>query len=292
MKTIVVGYTPDEGGQEALALAGLLGSAPGARVLVTVVVPQTWGYPAHGIDTEYGRFLDEHAAKALDESRRALASLQQVEALRSVASSPTEGLLHVAKEQGADCIAIGSARGGAVGRLFLGGVSEEILHACTVPVVMAPRDYQVAPGTVPKRLTVAFAGAAGSERTVLEALRHARAWGATLRLASFVVRDRTMFPSLSVDREDDVIALWKGQAAEALERVRAQLAAAGTQVETAVAAGPDWELALADLDWQPGELLVLGSSRLSLLERVFLGSNGRRILRASPVPVMVLPRPG
>jgi nucleotide-binding universal stress UspA family protein len=57
-----------------------------------------------------------------------------------------------------------------------------------------------------------------------------------------------------------------------------------------VAAGADWAGALAAGNWLPGDLLVVGSSRHGPLARVFLGSTATKIVRASPVPVVVVPR--
>ena len=75
---------------------------------------------------------------------------------------------------------------------------------------------------------------------------------------------------------------------------RASLAAAQTELgldaETVLGEGAGWAEALAALEWRPGEMLLLGSSRIGLLRRVFLGSNARKILKASPIPVMVLPK--
>ena len=44
------------------------------------------------------------------------------------------------------------------------------------------------------------------------------------------------------------------------------------------------------LDWNRGDVLVVGSSSSShLLTRVFLGSSAAKIVRNSPVPVIVVP---
>ena len=51
-----------------------------------------------------------------------------------------------------------------------------------------------------------------------------------------------------------------------------------------------WEEALDSLPWEDGEVLVVGSSRLGPVARVFLGSNATKIIRSSPVPVLVIPR--
>jgi Universal stress protein family len=37
-------------------------------------------------------------------------------------------------------------------------------------------------------------------------------------------------------------------------------------------------------------VLVVGSSRLGPVKRAFLGSNSTKIVRSSPVPVVVIPR--
>ena len=43
------------------------------------------------------------------------------------------------------------------------------------------------------------------------------------------------------------------------------------------------------LDWEDGEVLVIGSSRLAQGRSIFLGSTANRILRALPVPMIVVP---
>ena len=42
-------------------------------------------------------------------------------------------------------------------------------------------------------------------------------------------------------------------------------------------------------EWQDGEVLALGTSPRGDITRVFLGSRGTKIMRHSPVPVLVLP---
>lgn len=60
--------------------------------------------------------------------------------------------------------------------------------------------------------------------------------------------------------------------------------------ETVIGHGPDWAAALEDLDWPAGSILAVGSGSAGPVERVFLGSRSSRIVRNSPVPVVVLPR--
>ena len=56
-----------------------------------------------------------------------------------------------------------------------------------------------------------------------------------------------------------------------------------------MATGRSWSEALEALPWEKGDVLVLGSSSASLMSRLFLGSNATKIVRHSPVPVIVVP---
>ena len=99
-----------------------------------------------------------------------------------------------------------------------------------------------------------------------------------------------MYPSqVGYDAERLVVEQWRAQAREAQEKALATLPN-DVSVETGIADGQDWEDALDSLPWEDGEMLVVGSSRLGPVARVFLGSSATKIIRSSPVPVLVVPR--
>ena len=54
--------------------------------------------------------------------------------------------------------------------------------------------------------------------------------------------------------------------------------------------GESWDEALEDVEWDEGDVLVVGSSSIGPIARVFLGSRAAKIVRHSPVPVVVVPR--
>ncbi len=60
-------------------------------------------------------------------------------------------------------------------------------------------------------------------------------------------------------------------------------------MEAGIVSGRNWEDALDSLPREEGEVLVVGSSRLGPVARVFLGSNSTKIARSSPVPVLMIP---
>ena len=58
----LVGFSPDQGGREALALAAVLVRSSGGSVVVCNVIPETWGHPSMArVDAEYATFLEQHA---------------------------------------------------------------------------------------------------------------------------------------------------------------------------------------------------------------------------------------
>ena len=95
-------------------------------------------------------------------------------------------------------------------------------------------------------------------------------------------------PEVGLRAEDSILERLAAHAREALAQLKTD-GVVGKDVELQVVTGNGWDQALDAADWQEGELLALGTSPVSGIARVFLGSRGSKILRHSPVPVLVLP---
>ena len=112
--------------------------------------------------------------------------------------------------------------------------------------------------------------------------------GAALRLATFIVRDKQMYPTgAGYEIEHAVANQWRSQAEAAHAAVRASLPA-DLAVESATGDGDSWRASLTSIPWQD-EVLVIGSSRRGMLARVFLGSASTAIIQHAPVPVIAVP---
>jgi nucleotide-binding universal stress UspA family protein len=279
------------GGRDALTLGKMLARTGDVTLTVCVVVPQTWDYPSLArVDAEYAAFLNQYAEDAIAEAREFLDDTVRAEYTSTSASSATEGLIATATEAGAALVALGSARHGPLGRFTVGGIANEMLHVSPVPVALAPRGYRPSPGARLTRVSCAFSGSTQSRSAFDAAVQLSRRHGVPLRLTTFVVHDRQMYPSqVGYDAERLVAEQWRAQALEAQERALATLPD-DVAVEAGVVSGRDWEDALDSLSWEEGEVLVIGSSRLGPVARVFLGSNSTKIVRNSPVPVLAIPR--
>ena len=278
------------GGRDALSLGRMLARTGDVTLTVCVVVPQTWDYPTPArVDAEYAAFLNQYADDAIAEAREYLGDEVQAEYTSTSTSSASEGLIAMAAETDAAIIALGSARHGPLGRFTVGGIANEMLHVSPVPVALAPRGYRPSSETRLRRVTCAFSGSTLSQSAFDAAVQLSRRHGVSLRLTTFVVRDRQMYPSqVGYDAERLVAEQWRAQALEAQEKALATLP--DVAVEAGIVEGRGWEEALDSLPWEEGEVLVVGSSRLGPIARVFLGSNSTKIVRSSPVPVLVIPR--
>ena len=95
-------------------------------------------------------------------------------------------------------------------------------------------------------------------------------------------------PEVGLRAEDSILEQLASLARETLAQLKAD-GVIGKDVELQVVTGDGWDEALDEADWQDGDLLAIGTSPVDGIARVVLGSRGSKILRHSPVPVLVLP---
>ena len=291
--TLIVAYAPDERGKTALHLASMLARSVGDELVVCSVIPAPWVPGMARIDAEYRKELDEIADQALESARKNLPGDVSARFERHSARSAPAGLLELAKQYDGYMIVVGTSSAGVFGHISLGSVTNRLLHSSPIAVALAPRGFRSQPGAKVKRVTAAYDGSASAGSLLLAAARVAARVGASLRIASFAVWSRPAYTTrLGTDSEDLVLQEWitdlEKSAHAALEQVE-ELAKVPRQVETVVGHGESWEEAIDDVGWDDDDVLVVGSSAVGPIAQVFLGSRGAKILRSSPVPVVVVP---
>jgi nucleotide-binding universal stress UspA family protein len=282
---IVVGYTATEAGEDAVALGARLAAASGSELEVVVVLPADDRSVITPPDASYDRYLREQAAAWLEQATARIPDGVAHRTNVRFADSFAEGLVAAAQEFGASHIVVGAANGGIRGRHRLGSVATELLHSSTVPVVLAPEgSRRVDQATGITRITAAIGTRPGADALLEEATSLASATGAELRLLSLVTVD--LPPSV----DTGVIRIaGAAHADEVLSQARATVAGVG-DAEVVVGRGDSIEDAVQHLSWEPGELAIVGSSRLAQPRRLFLGSTAAKMLHELPVPMIVVPR--
>ena len=286
----VVGYSADSGGRGALAVGRLFATGD-MKLTVCTIVPETWGYPSLArVDAEYAEFLTSQATAALDEAKRMLGPDVPAEYLVTATRSPVDGVLALVEELDAKLVVLGSSRAGPFGRFAVGSVTNSLLHAAPVPVALAPRGHRPPHRTRLQRVSCGYVGTEYSAAILGTAVELAQRQKVPLRLVTGVIRDGQMYPPLVGLRSERLVEQeWRAAAERALRQAVATLPE-GVEATFEITEGTDWDDALDALHWEDGEVLVIGSSRLAGVSRIFLGSNASKIVRSSPVPTVVLPR--
>ena len=282
---VVVGYTATKTGRDAVAFAARLAAATDAIVDVVVVLPSEGRSVITPPDASYHRYLHEQAQQWIAGAIDRIPAEVVAHAHVRTADSFAEGLISVAGELAASYIVVGAADGGTRGRHRLGSTTTELLHSSDVPVVLVPRGARkVAPETGITRLTVAVGTRPGADVLLDDAGSLATAAGVPVRLLSLLTVD------LPPSADTGAIRLsGTTEVDEVLAAAKADLPD-GVAADVVVAEGESIEDAVAHLDWQPGEVLLAGSSRLAQPRRLFLGSTAAKMLHEVPVPVIVVPR--
>lgn len=290
--TVVVGYLAGKSCAAPLHLAVGAARTLGTSLTVATIVPKPWTYPSPArVDAEYAAWADQLAADSAREAQRELAAMPHDLAVSfhsHAHRSVSGGLVEVVAELNADVLVLGSA-GGQLGQVTVGSTADRLLHSCPVPLAIAPRGYRGARDGVLTRITCGYPGTPESVQVVRRVAALSERLGVPLRVISFAVRGRTMYPpEVGLHAEDSILAAWEAQAHTLLEKLRDD-GVVGPEVTLAVVSGNGWDQALDAADWIDGEVLALGTSPRGDVARVFLGSRGAKILRHSPVPVLVLP---
>ncbi|TNM42023.1 universal stress protein [Nocardioides albidus] len=286
--SILVGLLPDERFHAPLRLGismALAGNLP--LRLCTIVSGSAHGLNA--VDSAYLEALEASATAGLAEMAALVTKEVKVSTEVRRARSVPAGLLEAAGD--ARYLVVGSSPSGVLGRVALGGIGDRLLHTSTIPVGLAPRDYDVDSRTRINRLTVAFGGTASAQLIAASAAQAAEL-GAELRIASFNVHPVAMFGSMIESGPQALIAeKWaEAKRAEIDATLLTARSIAAVDADVVVGHGTSWAEALADVPWRAGDVLVVGSGAGGLAGRVFVGSQASRIIRHAPVPVVCVPR--
>lgn len=296
--TLLVGFRGGVDDRSGVELAATLARSADLPMVVVTVVPTSWPTPVTGAaDRDFARWAAEQGAAAAAEAGEVVATIcpeLSVTTRWISAKSVANGLLGLVDETQASMIVIGSGTDVGHGQINIGSTTSRLLHTSPVPVAVATRGLQHSETGRVARVTCAFRDDASSRTTLERTAEICVDTGAALRVATFGVRGRTMYPAGvgGAAAEEQVLQAWLEQAGGAQTRALAALSASGVrphEVTSVVGSGRSWVTALDSIGWERDDVMVVGSSRETRVERLFLGSSATKIVRHSPVPVIVVP---
>jgi nucleotide-binding universal stress UspA family protein len=290
--TVVVGYRASNLGLSGLHLAVRIARTLGTSLTVATIVPAPWPTPSLArVDAEYENWAAQLAAESAREAAVYLHDLADgigVSYVHRAHRSVSGGLIEVVEEFGGEILVLGSLPSGGRGQVVIGSTAEWLLHASPVPVALSPAEYRSHAGKL-TRLTCAYSATPDSIDVVRACFETAQRFGVPVRVLTFAVRGKTMYPpEVGSEVEDSILEAWASQAREVLQDLKTE-GVVSQDVALQVSTGRSWRESIDNADWQDGEILALGTSPRGDIRRVFLGSRSAKIIRESSVPVLVLP---
>lgn len=283
----VVGYVPNQRGIDAVRLAATLAASRAARLDIVVVMPvEAVTFDMYSPDHAYFSQLEKQGQEWLDEAMGHVPAGVNAAGRLVHSESITEGLIEAVEDpdSGPDAglIVIGAAHRGLRGLFTMGSVASALLHSSPVPVALAPAEYEEQPAIT--RITCATGTRQGADALLDVAIDSAARRGIPLRLMSLVALGHG-----SHDEREARIAAAERHAARLVEKATQTLRGEG-QVTSVVGRGNSLEDCVKALDFSPSEIVLVGSSRLAGPRQLFIGTSANKMLRALPVPMVVVPR--
>ena len=211
-----------------------------------------------------------------------------------VAGYSAETIVRVAEREGCDLIAMATHGRRMLGRVFQGGVTDEVVRSSPVPVlaINPPIVERYSPdGGAITRIIVPLDGSPFAEQALPYAEGLARKLQLEITLARVIdtgapytgVLDDARF----VQVDDDV----KAAAATYLKKVAEDLEGKGLKVRTELASGNAPESLVDIARRTPEDIIVMTSHGRSGLARWMEGSVAESLIRSSGDPVLIVPPP-
>jgi nucleotide-binding universal stress UspA family protein len=274
-KRVIVGVDDQQGGQDAVALAGDLVATDGSVIPVTVHVRDL--LVGRSSDPDLAAVARSQAAQPTALAFNGPAHDGTGDLVRIDSTSVGRGLHERAESEQADLLVVGSCRRGLFGRVMIGDDTSDALNAAPCAIAIAPFGYATRPAPLVE-IGVAYNGSAESR----DALGVARA------LAAQHGGKVSAFEALSLP--GGLAFPGAGAVAELpglVDEARARITELGDVAPHAAYGVPAEELALYSASLS---LLVIGSRGYGPFGRLVHGSTSRQLGRSARCPLLVLTR--
>jgi len=285
---LLVGYTADDRGAEAIELASaLVSGTSGAALQIAIVLPAAAPFNAvypggdHGYSSILSAQVDQWAEQAL---AMVPAGIHATVAARSV-PSVAEGLIGLAQQYEADGIVLGGRKRHRAGFFLPGAIANALLHSSPVSVFMsspaALETLRSANGKL-TRLTAFVGDRPGAKDVIEHSASLAAACSLPLRVVTLVLPFDVQDPERDLEGHVENTRSYLAELTRSMD----------LEASIEVVVGRNLDEATGQLSWQGGDLALLGSARLAAARRLFIGPKAQRILGKLSVPMGVVPNPG
>ncbi|HEV7679811.1 MAG TPA: universal stress protein [Candidatus Dormibacteraeota bacterium] len=200
---------------------------------------------------------------------------------------PADAILDIADRVDAELIVAGRRGLGALGRLFVGSVSEELLHRTTRPVLLVHGEAGCWP---PQTVIAAVDGSDEASRAALLGASIAAATGAGVELLQAVRRDADDLVDLEPDAYRTTVVNLTARLHERAERVATRSGAKPVRARLELA--EPVRAIMAAVGGVPAPVLVaMGTHGRGRAHRLVLGSVATSVVHQGVTSVLVVPPP-
>lgn len=279
----IVGFGPQQRGIEGINLASTLARSSGAHLDLAVVLPDDAPtYHMYSPDHAYNEEMRKQGSEWLEDGLSRVPAGVKANGHLIAAESVSEGLVAEAEDSskggGAGLIVVGTSH-----HFRLGSIADELLHSATVPVALAPSEYEDQPAIT--RITCAAGVREGHDVLLKFAIHAAAEWKVPLRLMSLV--------AVGEDGPEERRQEWSELAQMHINTLAEKAVEAlppECPVTTVVGHGDTLVDAVNALEFSDSEIVMVGSSRLAQPRRLFIGRTATKLMRLLTVPMIVVPR--
>ena len=288
-ETIVVPTDGSEYANRAATHAASVATAFDATVHVLSVVDEDAAsgvFQQRGVDDETLDRLREESQRAIESTRAELDEDIPVETA-TVRGHAAESIVAYADDVDADLLAMGTHGRTGVDRYVAGSVTERVLRRTHVPVltvrdveaVRALEDYE--------KVLVPTDGSEDAGVAVEHALALAAVGGATVHAVN-VVDVGSLAASAGEAPVTGMLERFEEAGEEATSEVAELARDAGLEAETAVLKGSPGHALLEYADDNDVDLVAMGTTGRTGLDRYLLGSTTERVVRHADAPVLAV----
>jgi nucleotide-binding universal stress UspA family protein len=283
--------------EQALPYAQAL-LAPGAELTLLEVVEEPESI--HGMSgrllvpiEDLQRMLERQAHADLEKAKSTLGSESLPVQLEVTRGDPAEEILRVAGERQVELIAMTTHGRGALGRWVFGSVADRVARTSPVPVLLVRPSEDEPQSVAIRRLVVPLDGSALAEEALPTAQALATRLGVPIHLITVIDVMRIIpvevAPVVAFNAAvyEDTLSQLDGGARTLLADVSGRLEREGLHTSSEVAQGSPFST-IADAV-HDGDLIVMTSHGRSGVRRWLLGSVAEKLVRETPVPVILVP---
>jgi nucleotide-binding universal stress UspA family protein len=273
-------------GRHALHLARAFDAA--VHVISVVDVQAAAGlFDAGGVDDAFVGRLETQGQEAI-ETVTADAHNTDTVATALVRGSPGAAILEYADDHGIDLVAMGTHGRTGVDRFVAGSVTERVVRRAEMPVLTVRAVETTAVVGAYEKVLIPTDGSGAAAGAIDHGLAIAEATGARVHAVSVVDHGALAAAGSEAELPSTVADHLEARAERAVDAIETRARDRGLDVVTAVERGYPAAALLEYVDDCGIDLVAMGTTGRTGVNRFLLGSTTERVIRHAPVPVLAV----